>query len=166
MEEPRHTCQTSNHDQGWVPQGGWDHSQMWWDLWAALPLSPSPSPDHGFKSDRSSVSTSSSMSLRSDRSGGPRHTHHSQCYREPGGHMKINLSVFKDKETKDTITYQIFVLGLNGVLPSWVPRLHPSPLCYPLPTGLPWELVRSLGTDVTLDVYWPYWMTITTMLRP
>ena len=30
-------------------------------------------------------------------------------------------------------------------------RSHPSPLCYPFPTRLPGELVRSLGTDITLD---------------
>ena len=43
------------------------------------------------------------------------------------------------------------VLGLNGVLPHLVLRLHPSPLCYVLPTRLSRELVRSLGMDITLD---------------
>ena len=62
VEEPRHTHQTSHHDLGWVPQWGQDHDQMRWDQWAAPPPLPSPSPDHGFKSDRSSVSTSSSVS--------------------------------------------------------------------------------------------------------
>ena len=30
-------------------------------------------------------------------------------------------------------------------------RSHPSPLCYPFPTRLPGELVRSQVTDITLD---------------
>ena len=68
--------------------------------------SPSPSLDHGFESDRSSVSTSWSVSSRSDRSGSSRHTHCGQCHREPGGHMKINVPVFKDEDMKDAITYQ------------------------------------------------------------
>ena len=73
VEEPRHTHQTSHHDWGWVPQWVSDHGPMRPDLWTAPPpLSSSPWPNCGFKSDRSSVSTSSSVSLRSNRSGGTR----------------------------------------------------------------------------------------------
>ena len=35
MEEPRHICQTSHHDQGWIPHWGWDHGQMQWGPWTA-----------------------------------------------------------------------------------------------------------------------------------
>ena len=42
-------------------------------------------------------------------------------------------------------------LGFNSVLLCLVPRLRPSPLCYPSLQGYPRELVRSLGTDSTLD---------------
>ena len=44
--------------------------------------------------------------------------------------MKINLPIFKDEDTK-------VVLGFNGVSLHWVPRLHPSSLCYLFPTRLP-----------------------------
>ena len=65
---------------------------------------PSLSPYHGFKSDIHSLSTSLSVS---ERSGGSRCPHHGNLpCRETGGHMKINLLVFKDKDTKDAITYQ------------------------------------------------------------
>ena len=104
MVEPRHAHQTSRHEQGWVPQCGKDHGQMQWDPWAAL--TQKPSLDCGFESDRSSMSTSSSVSSRFDRSGGSRCMHHGQCSREPGGYMKMNLQVFKDKDKKDAITYQ------------------------------------------------------------
>ena len=68
---------------------------------------PSPSPDHGFNSDQRSASTSSSVLSRSKRSGGSRHLHHNQqTHQESGGHMKINLPVFKDKDTKNAITYK------------------------------------------------------------
>ena len=66
-----------------------------------------PHQDCGFESDQTSVLISSSVSLRSDRSGGSRHSHHvRQCHRESGGHMKINLPIFKDKDMKDVVTYQ------------------------------------------------------------
>ena len=61
--------------------------------------------DHGFKSDRSTALTSSSMSLMSERSGGSRHPCHGRhTHREPGGHMEINLPAFKDEDTNDAGT--------------------------------------------------------------
>ena len=42
-------------------------------------------------------------------------------------------------------------LGYNGVLLSWVPRLHPLPYIIHSLQGYPGELVRSSGMDVTLD---------------
>ena len=89
---------------GWAPQQGWDQGQRQWELWAAPPQSPLLSSDHGFESDWSLASTSSSVS---ERSGVSRQPYHGWWpHKEPGGHMKINLPVFKDEDTKDAITYQ------------------------------------------------------------
>ena len=149
VEEPRHTHQMSHHDWGWVPPCGWDHSQMWWHPWAAL--APSPSLDLGFKSDKSSVSTSSSVSSRADRSWGSRCMHHGQCCRETGGHMKINLPVFKDEDKKDTITYQSWPWDLMVYHHAGCWDCTLLPYIIHSIQGYHGELVRSLGTDVTLD---------------
>ena len=116
------------------------------DPWATP--TPSPSLHQGFKSDRSSVSTSSLVSSRSDRSEGSRHMHHGWCHREPGGHMKINLPVFKDEDTKDTITYQTWHwdLVVYHHAGCWDHTLLPYAIC-----SLQGDLVRSSGTDVTLN---------------
>ena len=114
--------------------------------------SPSPSPDHGFKSDQSSVSTSSSVSLKSERSGGCRHLHHGQQpHQESGGHMKINLPVFKDEDIKDAITYQSWHWDLTVYHHAGYQdhTLLPYAICSL--QGNLGELVRSLGTDITLD---------------
>ena len=72
----------------------------------APPRLPSVSSDHGVESDRSMALTSSSMSSMSVRLRGSRHPCHGRHpHREPGGHMKINLLVFKDEDIKDAITY-------------------------------------------------------------
>ena len=137
-------------ERGWALQKDW--GQGWWELWAVPPPSPLPSTVHGFESDQSSVSTSSSVSSRSDRSGGSRHLNHGQwCHRQSGGHMKINLPVFKDEGTNDTITYQswcwdLMVYHCGGC---WDHTLLLYAICS-LQSYLG-ELVRSLGTDITLD---------------
>ena len=51
LEVPRCNPRASYHEWGWALQWGWDHSQRWWDLWAAPPLLLFPSLDHGFESD-------------------------------------------------------------------------------------------------------------------
>ena len=124
---------------------------MRWDLWAAPSPLPSPSPDHGFESDRSSVSTSLSVSSRSHRSGGSRHTHHGQSHREPGGHMKINLWVFKGKDMKDAVTYQSWHWDLMVYCQAGCQDCTLLPYFIFSLQGYPGELVRSSGTDVTLD---------------
>ena len=106
LEVPGHNCQMMHHDRGWEVQCSQEHSYRQWDLWATPPPLSSPSPDCRLESDQSSVSTSSSVLSRCDRSGGSRHSHLGWCHRELGGHMKNNLPVFKDEDTKDTITYQ------------------------------------------------------------
>ena len=65
--------------------------------------------------------------------------------------MKINLPVFKDEDTKDVITYQSWCWDLTvyhhaGCLDH---ALLPYIICSL--QGYPGELVRSLGTDITLD---------------
>ena len=108
--------------------------------------------DLGFESDRSSASTSSSVASVSERWGGSRHPcHGQQPHRETEGHMKINLPVFKDEDTKDAITYQSWCWDITvyhwagcwdcTLLPYIIWSLH----------GDPRELVRSSGTDITLD---------------
>ena len=69
------------------------------------PRFPSPSLDHGLESDRSSLSMMSSMSSRSDHSDRSRHSRWGRWHWEET-HMKINLPIFKDKDTKDAVTYQ------------------------------------------------------------
>ena len=84
--------------------------------------------------------------------GGSRHPHHGQQPdREPGGHMKINLPVFKDEDTKDAITYQSWCRDLI-VYPHtgyWDCTLLPY-IIHSL-QGYLGQLVRSSGIDITLD---------------
>ena len=56
------------------PSRGWEHYRCWSDQRPQLPWFPSPSPDHGFESDRSLLSTTSLMSCRTDQSDGSRHS--------------------------------------------------------------------------------------------
>ena len=71
-----------------------------------LPWFPSPSPDHGFESDQSSLSTASLMSSRSDRSDESLHPRRGRQHQEEGACMKTNLPFFKDEDAKDAVTYQ------------------------------------------------------------
>ena len=75
-----------------------------------LPLPP----DHGFKSDRSSISTASLMSSQSDCSDGSRHSRQGRRHQEEM-HMKINLPIFKDEDAKDAVTYQSWRWGLDSI---------------------------------------------------
>ena len=141
-----------HQEWGWVPQWGQDWGQRQQEVWTAPPQSPSLSSDHRFKSDWSSASTSSLVSLMFEIVGGSRHSH---CgwwpYREPRGHMKINLPVFKDEDTKDTVTYQSWCWDLTvyHCMECWDYTLLPYVICSL--QGYLGELVRSSGTDITLD---------------
>ena len=73
LEVPKHNHWASYHEWGWALQHSQDHGHRQWDLWATPPPLPSPSPDHRFESEWSSVSTSSSVSSRSNTSGGSGH---------------------------------------------------------------------------------------------
>ena len=140
-------------DEGWTPQWpswGWGHNRRWRDQWPRLPRFPSPSLDHGFKSNRSSVSTASSVSSWSDHLDGSRHSRHGRRHREETC-MKINLPIFKDEDAKDAVTYQSWRWDLtvyrhagcrdHTLLPYTIRSLQ----------GYPGELVWSSGTDITLD---------------
>ena len=109
---------------------------------------PSPFPNWGFKSNRSSVLTASSQS---DRSEGSLHSHYGRCHRETRGHMKITLTIFKDEDTKDTVSYQSWRWDLTVYHQAgcWDHTLLP----YAIQSlqGYPGELVRSSGMDITLD---------------
>ena len=131
---------------------GWDQEQRQWELWVVPPQSPFLLSDHEYESDRSSASTSSSVASVSERSGGSRHPH---CvwwpHRETGGHIKINLLVFKDEDAKDAIMYQSWW---------WDTTVYHHAGCRDCTLlsyvifslqGYPGELVRSSGTDITLD---------------
>ena len=62
-EVTRCDSRPSHQEWGHVLQKGQDWGQRQWDQWTAPPTSPSPSPDHGLKTDQSSVLTSSSVSV-------------------------------------------------------------------------------------------------------
>ena len=46
------------------------------------------------------------MSLLSDQSEGSHHPWRGRQHGEAEAHMKINLPIFKDEDTKDAVTYQ------------------------------------------------------------
>ena len=65
--------------------------------------------------------------------------------------MKINLPVFKDEDMKDAVTYQswhwdLTVYNCTGCQDC---TLLPYAICSL--QGYPGELLRNLGTDITLD---------------
>ena len=57
----------------WAPRG-WEHNRHQRDQRPQSPWFPSPSPDHGFENNQSLLSTTSSMTSRSDWSDGSRHS--------------------------------------------------------------------------------------------
>ena len=63
------------------------------------PWFPSPSPDYGFESNRSSLLTMSLMSSRSYWSDGSRCSRWGRWFQEEA-HMKINLPIFNDEDAK------------------------------------------------------------------
>ena len=65
--------------------------------------------------------------------------------------MKINLPVFKDEDTKDTVTYQSWRWDLT--MYQCVGCRYHTLLPYAIQSlqGYPGELVWSSGTDITLD---------------
>ena len=89
------------------------------------------------------------------------------CHRESGGHMKINLPVFKDEDTKDAITCQSWHWDLT------VYHCAGCSYCTLLPYAIHSLQGYSMGVgekfgDRHHPAWWysPYWMSITTMSRP
>ena len=133
------------------PLSGQDHNRHWRDQRPPSPQLPSPSPDHGFESDRSSLSMASSMLSRSDRSDRSLHPSRGRQHWEDRAHMKINPPVFKDKDAKDAVTYQSWRWDLmvyqcvgcrdHSLLPYAIRSLQ----------GYPGKLVWSSSIDITLD---------------
>ena len=93
----------------------------------------------------------SSLSLPSDRSEGSQHPHRGRCCREPGGHMKINLLIFKDADTKDAVTYQNWKWDLTVYHHAGCWDYTFLPYAIWSLQGYPGELMRSSGNDITLD---------------
>ena len=132
------------------PFRGWGHNRRWRDQQPWSPQFPSPFPDHSFKSDRSSLSMVSSMSSQSnclDRS---------RCSRWGRRHweetcMKINLPIFKDRDTKDAVTYQSWRRDLTVYWCAGCRDHTLLPYAIRLLQGYPGELVWSSGMDIMQD---------------
>ena len=116
-----------------------------------LPQTPSPSPDCGFDSSRSLVLMALSVSSQSDRSEGSQHSCWGRHCKEIGGHMKINLPIFKDEDTKDAITYQSWRWDLTIYCCAGCQDCTLLPYAIWSLQGYPRELMRTSGMDITLD---------------
>ena len=95
----------------------------------------------------SMASSMSSQSDHSDRSGCLRH---GRRHREET-RMKINLPIFKDEDTKDAVTYQSWRWDLTVYRCAGCRDHTLLPYAIRSLQGYPGKLVRSLGTDITLD---------------
>ena len=105
---PKDMSGDCSSDYPWTPcqsPRGWEYNRRRRDQRPQSPRFPSPSPDFGFESDRSSLSMTSSMLFRSDHSDRSRHSRWSRQHWEET-HIKINLPISKDKDAKDAVTYQ------------------------------------------------------------
>ena len=85
---------------------------------------------------KSSLSMALLMLSMSNISEGSWHSQHGRQHREDGAHMKINLTVFKDEDAKDAVTYQSWRWDLNSILTCRMQGLHPPTICYLVLTGL------------------------------
>ena len=65
--------------------------------------------------------------------------------------MKINLPVFKDKDTKDDVTYQSWRRDLTVYHHAGCRDCTFLPYAIWSLQGYPRELVQNSGTDITLD---------------
>ena len=137
-------------------QKGWDlRPEAVRPMATVPPTSPSPSPDPmASRVIKAQCWLPPQCHQRSDRSGGSRQSHHGWqwCHRESRGHMKINLPIFKDEDTKDAVTYQSWCWDLTVYCHALGAEIAPfSPTLSASLQGYPGELVRSLVTDITLD---------------
>ena len=65
--------------------------------------------------------------------------------------MKINLPVFKDKDAKDTVTYQSWRWDLTVYQHAGCRDCTLLPYAIQSLQGYPGKLVQSSGMDITLD---------------
>ena len=65
--------------------------------------------------------------------------------------MEINIPVFKDKDTKDAVTYQSWMWELTIYHRAGCQDCTLLPYAIWSLQGYPRELVQSLGMDITLD---------------
>ena len=65
--------------------------------------------------------------------------------------MKINLSIFKDEDAKDAVTYQSLRWDLTVYRHARCRDHTLLPYAIRSLQGYPGELVQSSGTDITLD---------------
>ena len=150
---PPGSLQSQRDSDGMTPRWparGQGHNRRRRDQRQRSPRIPSPLPDRGFESNRSSTSMASSMSSQSDcsdRSGCPRH---GRRHREET-RMKINLPIFKDEDTKDAVTYQSWRWDLTVYRCAGCRDRTLLPYTIRSLQGYPGELVQSSGTDITLD---------------
>ena len=128
------------------PLRGQNCNRHWRDHWL-----PSPSPDGGFESDRSSLSMASLMSSMSDRSEGSQHPQCGRQHWEDGAHMKITFPVFRDEDAKDAVIYHSWRWNLTVYQHAGC--IDCVLLLYTIWSlqGYPGELVHSSGMDITLD---------------
>ena len=133
------------------PQRGWDCNRYWRDQRPASPRLPSPSPDHGFECNRSSLSTASSMLSRSDRSDESQHSQQGRWHQEDRAHMMINLLVFKEEDAKDEVTYQSWRCDRTVYRHAGCRDHTLLPYAARSLQGYPGKLVQSSGMDITLD---------------
>ena len=140
-------CQPLQHQ----PLRGQDCNRCWRDQRLPPPQLPSPSPDCGFESGRSSLSMALLMLSMSDRSEGSWHNQQGRQHREDGAHMKINLPVFKDEDAKDAVTYQSW--RWDSTVYQCVGCRNCTLLPYAIWSlqGHPGEFIWSSGMDITLD---------------
>ena len=150
---PRDVSIHYGSDDQWTPQQpsqGQECNRRWRDQQPQSPQFPSLSPDCGFESDRSSLSTVSSMSSWLDHSDGSRHSRWGRRHREEMC-MKINLSIFKNEDAKDVVTYQSWRWDLMVYWCAGCRDCTLLPYAIRSLQGYPGELVWSSGTDITLD---------------
>ena len=140
-------CHPSPHQ----PLRGWECNRHQRDQRPPSLWFPSPSPDWGFESNRSSLSTVSLMSSRSERSDRSQHPRWGRWHWEDGAHMKINLPVFKDEDAKDAVTYQSWRWDLMVYQHAGCRYCTLLPYAIIPLKGYPGELAQSSGTDITLD---------------
>ena len=138
-------CQLSPH---W-PSRGRECNRCWRDQRLQSPQFPSPSPDHGFKSDRSSLSMVSSMLSRSHWSD------RSQCPRRGRWHQEEGACIldenYNSMKAHDVLNQELFQLWMadKETVSDWIICLsrHLQVLAASFPDHFPPDCVAELKRD-------------------